>query len=134
MNLHNHHKWLYDVPCTDVSFPYFLAYINNSVESVYACLLYIVLLSSILPEIIFRYTLKTLTTYCHSICKKYQFGVPWLGWSTALYNKWLEFQFLVRAHNNLVVGSVPDWGGYGRQLINVSVSYPHIDVSPFLSF
>ena len=73
---------------------------------------------------IFRYISKALTTNCHSICKKYQFstaGVPWLGWGAVLYNKWLGLQFLVKVHNNLVVASVPDWGGNGRQLISVSL-------------
>ena len=51
--------------------------------------------------------------------------MPWLGgsvgWGMILYTKRMWIQFLVREHIQ-VVGSIPSWGMYGKQVINVSLS------------
>ena len=52
--------------------------------------------------------------------------VTWLGgsvgWSVVPYTKRLWVQFPVRAHTQ-VAGLIPSWGTYGRQPMDVSLSF-----------
>ena len=53
-----------------------------------------------------------------------------VGWSIVLSTEGLLVQFLVRAHAS-VAGSIPGWGTYGRQPIDVSFTLMFLSLSPY---